>query len=141
MKPHLEALIGGGWDQLYALMMIVVAVSGSVTTATLYFLRYRLRSFFVTLADHNDFRDTLKVEHSQNQERFDAIEENAKDLATMHKVNGVLQRQDALAEQVSKLQVGAAKMEGTVGGIADGIGRVEHQVSMVLNHMLERDKA
>jgi hypothetical protein len=106
------------WQQVGAAVGAAIAVGGLL----LWVLRASLQNVFVPAKAHNELRG-----------RVQSIEQRLQTAPThddIHRLNGRLQQ----------LEIGVAVVRESQDGVAEAIKRIEHQVGLLLAHLLKREE-
>lgn len=102
-----------------AIVTISVVVAGVVFMV----LRSRLSADFVT---RGEYREMIR--------RLDAVEERMRSMPTHDDFN-------VLAERIAGVAREVAVVNAFVSGLRDSTGRIEHQLDMLMQAYLEREKS
>jgi hypothetical protein len=107
------------WQQVGAAVAVLVTVSGGLLWA----LRASLRDAFVPAKAHAELRG-----------RVQTIEQRLQTAPTHEDVQ-------RLSGRLQQLEIGVAVVRESQDGMAESVKRIEHQVGLLISHLLKREES
>ena len=111
------------WNTLAAFFAVSVGIGGIAMWA--------LRAEFVTKKQAESFATKTDVEDMSV--RIEAVETRLKELATHGEIG-------ALTQRVAGLETAVAVAGSEINATKEGVGRVEHQLTLMNQHLLSRER-